>query len=130
MRSRAALAIFLFGAGAFWNGGNVGPVAGQITNQFSTSLGSFGLLSGTVFFVGLVVLSLTVAPATRAIGAGPTARIGCLLAAAGNVILAAAPAFWVLLVGRAIVGVGVALTLVIGPAIARAEGGVRLISVF
>jgi MFS family permease len=46
------------------------------------------------------------------------------------VVLAVAPAFWVLLVGRAIAGIGVALVLVIGPAIARAEGGVRMISVF
>lgn len=130
MRSRAAVAVFLFGAGAFWNGGNVGPVAAQLSNRFSVSLGSVGLLSGTAFFVVLVLFSLTVAPATRAIGAALTARIGCLLGAAGNVALALAPAFWVLLVGRAIVGVGVALALVIGPAIARAEGGVRFISVF
>src|SRR5204862_2038531 len=111
MRSRPTLAIFLLGAGAFWNGGNVGPAAAQIANGFSVSLGSVGLLSGTAFFAVLVLFSLTVAPASRAIGAAPTARIGCLLMAAGNVILAVAPEFWVLLAGRAIVGIGVSLAM-------------------
>jgi hypothetical protein len=75
MRSRAAIATFLLGAGAFWNGGNVGPVAGQIAKAFSASLASVDLLSGTVFFLVLVLFSLTVAPATRTIGAAATARI-------------------------------------------------------
>jgi predicted MFS family arabinose efflux permease len=130
MRGRAAVAIFLLGTGAFWNGGNVGPVADDLAKAFNTSLSSIGLLSGTAFFVVCVLGALTVAPLTRALGAGRTARIACLVTAGGNVLIAIAPAFWVAFAGRMVVGMGVALALVIGPAIARAEGGVRLISVF
>jgi MFS family permease len=130
VRSRSALAIFVFGAGAFWNGGNVGPIAGQLAHHFSTTLGTIGLLSGTALFVMMVVGPLAVPRLTRSLGAMPTARIGCVLAAAGNVVLALAPAFWVLMVGRVIAGFGVALAVVVGPAIARSMGGMRTLSVF
>jgi predicted MFS family arabinose efflux permease len=130
MRGRAGVAIFLFGTAGFWNGGNVGPVARELEKAFDTSLSAIGLLSGTAFFAVIVLVALTVAPATRALGAARTARIACLLMVVGNVLIAVAPAFWLAFVGRMVVGIGVTLDLVIGPAIARAEGGVRLLSVY
>jgi predicted MFS family arabinose efflux permease len=130
MRSRAAIAIFLLGAGAFWNAGNIAPIAAQLSHHFSITLGTVGLLSGTALFTVMTVGSLAVPGMTRSLGAIPTARIACVLGAAGNVILALAPAFWVLMVGRIVASAGVALVLVIGPAIARSEGGVKTLSVF
>ena len=122
--------MFLLAAGTAWNGGNVGPAVEQLTREFSVSLSSVGLLSGTVLFGALVVASLTTPKLTDAVGAANGAKLSALLCGAGNVICAVGPAYGWLLAGRIVAGAGLGISLVLGPAVARAAGGVRLLGVF
>jgi hypothetical protein len=66
--TRSTVGIFLLAAGTAWTGGNVGPAVTQLTHQFSVSLSSVGLLSGTVLFGALVVASLATPSAGGARG--------------------------------------------------------------
>jgi hypothetical protein len=54
----AGLAAFLVGLGAAWGAGNIGPVVRPLATEFGVSLAAVGVLSGTVFFGGLVVAAL------------------------------------------------------------------------
>jgi MFS family permease len=130
VRARSAAGIFLLATGTAWNGGNVGPAVGELTREFSVSLAAVGLASGTVLFGALVLASLATPALSGRIGAARGARLAALLAGAGNLIVAAAPAWGWLLAGRVVAGAGLGVALVLGPAVARAEGGVRLLGVF
>lgn len=128
--SRVTLAVVLLAAGTSWNAGNIGPVTSTLSEDFSVSLTAVGLLSGTVFFAGLVattVLAPTLAARTGVAGA---VRLGCILCGAGNVLFAASPWFAGLIAGRVLVGAGLGLALVLGPIFAREFGGVRMLGVF
>ena len=51
---RVTLAVVLLAAGTSWNAGNIGPVTSTLSDDFSVSLTAIGLLSGTVFFAGIL----------------------------------------------------------------------------
>ena len=51
---RVTLAVVLLAAGTSWNAGNIGPVTSTLSDGFSVSLTAIGLLSGTVFFAGIL----------------------------------------------------------------------------
>ena len=127
---RRALGFGLFAAAGAWNAGNIGPVAGEISSSLGVSLASVGVLAGTVFFAGLVVAKLGAARLTSRIGADRAARGACAAAIAGNVILALSPDYEGLAAGRMLVGIGLGLTLVLGPVLAREAGGVSLVGIF
>jgi len=122
--------MFLLAAGTAWNAGNVGPAVGQLTREFSVSLSSLGFLSGTVLFGALVLASLATPKLTDAAGAASGTKLAALLCGAGNVICAGGPAYGWLLAGRIVAGAGLGIALVLGPAVARAAGGLRLLGVF
>jgi predicted MFS family arabinose efflux permease len=88
------------------------------------------VLGGTVFFAGLVVAKLGAAELTRRIGSGAGARVACLAALAGNVLIAVSPAFAGVAAGRLLAGFSLGLVLVLGPVLARKAGGVGLVGVF
>ena len=81
----------LSGGAAAWNSGDVGPAAAAITDDLGVSLAAVGVLGGTVFFAGLVVAKLGAATVTRRIGVIAAARITCLAAVVGNVVIAISP---------------------------------------
>jgi MFS family permease len=122
--------MFLLAAGTAWNGGDVGPAVEQLTSEFSVSLSSVGFLSGTVLFAALVAASLATPKLSEAIGAGPGAKLSAVLCGAGNVVCAVGPSYGSLFAGRIVAGAGLGISLVLGPAVARAAGGVRLLGVF
>jgi DHA1 family inner membrane transport protein len=130
VRARSALGIFLLGAGTAWNGGNVGPAVTELAGAFSVSLSTVGLLSGTVLFGALVAASLATPTLSDRIGPSQGVRLAASLAGAGNVLIAAGPSWGWLISGRVVAGAGLGIALVLGPAVARAEGGVRLLGVF
>lgn len=130
MSGRSTVAMFLLGAGTAWNAGNVGPAVGQLTREFAVSLSSVGLLSGTVLFGALVAASLATPKLTDAVGAASGTKLSALLCGAGNVICAVGPDYGWLLAGRIVAGAGLGISLVLGPAVARAAGGVRMLGVF
>ncbi|HSJ18033.1 MAG TPA: MFS transporter [Solirubrobacterales bacterium] len=128
--ARVTLATALLAAGTSWNAGNIGPVTSALSADFSVSLTAVGLLSGTVFFAG-VLATTTVAPElAKRTGVAGAARLGCILCGAGNLLFALSPWFAGLLVARVLVGGGLGLALVLGPIFAREYGGVRLLGVF
>jgi cyanate permease len=123
------LAAFLIGLGGAWNGGNVGPVARTLSEEFGVSLAAVGLLSGTVFFGAIVAANMLTAPISGRLGVGTSLRVLCVLAGLGNVVCALAPDFAVFALGRVLVGFGFGLGLVLAPVFARNHGGVRLVGV-
>jgi predicted MFS family arabinose efflux permease len=90
-----------------------GPLADQLMHRFSLDAGSLGLLT-SVYFLGFSVSAIPIGVALDAFG--PRAVQGCLMsiAAAGALIFALAPAAPALLLGRALIGIGVAGGLMAG----------------
>ena len=120
----------LFGLTVAWSGGIIGPVVNAISADFDVSLTEVGLLSGTVFFGGIGVAMLIAAPVSGRAGVTGAMRLACLLAIAGNAVMALSPAFGGLFAGRLLTGIGLGLVFVLGPVFARAIGGVRLMGLF
>ena len=125
-----ALGIALLAAGASWNAGNVGPIVSSLESEFSVSLAAVGLATGAVFFAAVLTAKLTGPALGGRVGAANGARLACLLVGAGNLICAVGPSIGVLFAGRAVAGYGFGLAVLIGPAMARSLGGVRLLGVF
>ncbi len=128
--TRDLIGFGLFGGAAAWNSGDVGPAAAAIADDLGVSLAAVGVLGGTVFFAGLVVAKLGAATVTRRIGVIAAARITCLAAVVGNVVIAVSPVFAGVAAGRLLAGVGLGMALVLGPVLARRAGGVRLVGLF
>jgi hypothetical protein len=91
--TRDLIGFGLFGGAAAWNSGDVGPAAATIADDLGVSLAAVGVLGGTVFFAGLVVAKVGAATVTRRIGIIAAARITCLAAVVGSVVIAVSPAF-------------------------------------
>jgi len=127
---RVVAAVALVGLTGAWNGGNVGPVAGQIGDEFGVSLAAVGLLSGTLFLGAVLIGLLFAAQLGDRTGLLRGLRLAVLLTAIGNVIFALSPDFAGLAVARIFPGIGFALINVLGGVYARQAGGVRLIGVF
>jgi cyanate permease len=127
---RAALITILFAAGASWSGGNVGPVVEPISSEFSVSLTTVGLLSGTVFFASLGPTMILSPPVAERLGITAGMRISCLLCGAGNAVFALSPWFGGLIAGRILAGMGLGFVFILGPVFAREVGGVRLTGLF
>jgi MFS family permease len=128
--ARVALATALLAAGTSWNAGNIGPVTSALSAEFSVSLTAVGLLSGTVFFAGLLGTTIVAPALAKRGGVAGAARLGCILCGAGNLLFALSPWFAGLLAARVVVGGGLGLALVLGPIFAREFGGVRLLGIF
>jgi DHA1 family bicyclomycin/chloramphenicol resistance-like MFS transporter len=127
---RVVAAVALVGLSGAWNGGNVGPVASQIGDEFDVSLAAVGLLSGTIFMGATVVGLLFAAQLGDRLGMLRGLRFATSLLVVGNLIFALSPAFGGLAIARAFPGLGFALINVLGGVYARQAGGVRLIGVF
>ena len=125
----AAVGTLLLGAAAGYAAGVVGPPVRAIGSEFDVSLTAIGLLT-SVFFAGNLVLIFVAPMLEQRIGLRWTVRIAPLLMGAGGLISAAAPAYWVLLVGRAVSGLGVGLAVVMGGLIGRAVGGGLLVGIY
>ena len=125
----AATGIILAGAGAGYAAGVVGPAVRGIAAEFDVSLTSIGLLT-SVFFAGIVVLNFGIPNLERRLGVRTTAQLSPVLMGVGGILSTVAPAFWFLLIGRAVCGLGVALALVMGGIIGRAVGGGMLVGAF
>ena len=130
MTTREAVALALFAGGTAWNFGNAGPIVTPISEEFSASLGVVGLISGAALYGALLLATATSPTLTKRAGAANGARAACALGGLGNIIFALAPTLGVALGGRVIAGYGVGITVVVGPAIARAMGGVRGVGIF
>ena len=90
-----------------------GPLADELMHRFALDAGSLGLLT-SVYFLAFAVSAIPIGVALDAFG--PRAVQGWLMAvaAAGALIFALAPSAPALVVGRALIGVGVAGGLMAG----------------
>ncbi len=127
---RQELGIALLAAGASWNAGNVGPIVDSLRLEFSVSLTDVGLLAGGVFFAAMLIAKLSGPALGGRVGAANGARLGCVCCSVGNLACAVGPAIGFLFAGRAVAGFGFGLVALVGPAIARAVGGARLLGIF
>lgn len=127
---RDRIGFVLLGAGIAWNVGTVGPTATAIGDEFDLSLGTVGALTGSAFFVGLVAAKLVVAGAIGRFGTPTVARVCCLAALVGNLMIALSPVALGVGVGRFLCGGALGLALVLGPVLARASGGAKQVGLF
>ena len=127
---RDAFAIVLLSMGCSWGAGNVGPVVPELSDDFGLSLGAVGVLSGTLYFVGVLV-GLAVAPklAERFSVVGGL-RFTCMAAGIGSLVFALSPSFAFLAAGRLIAGVALGSGGALGPVFGRAVGGVKAVGLF
>lgn len=128
--TRHAVAAVLLAVVVSWNGGNIGPVTRPLADEFDVSLAAVGLIAGTMLFAAATVASLAGSPIARRIGAGRAAQLACLACVVANLGIAVSPWFAGLFPGRLVAGFGIGLGLAVGPMIARALGGVRLVGYF
>jgi len=124
LKRRDAGSIFLLAVGSAWGAGNVGPIVPDLVKQFELSLTTVGLVSGTVFYIG-VVIGLAFAPklAERS-GVVGALRLSAALVGVGCLVMAVAPWFGVLVAGRLLAGLGLGAIAAVGPVYGRAVGGV------
>lgn len=127
---RDAIAIALLSMGCSWGAGNVGPVVPELSRDFGLSLGAVGVLSGTLFFIG-VLAGLAIAPklAERFSVVGGM-RFTCAAAGIGSLIFALSPSFFFLAAGRLIAGMALGSGGALGPVFGRAVGGVSAVGLF
>jgi predicted MFS family arabinose efflux permease len=125
-----ALATVLLAAVVTWNAGNVGPVTKPLADEFNVSLAAIGLIAGTMLFAASLLGSLLGTPITERLGAGRAARLSCLVCVLANAAIAVSPWFAGLFPGRFTAGLGIGVGLTVGPMIARALGGIRLVGFF
>lgn len=130
LSARDIVGFGLFAATTTWNAGNLGPVASELASSLDASLAAVGLAAGTVFFVGLSIAKLVVAPVAKRIGTQHAARLALLCATVGNLIVAVSPDYAGLVAGRLITGLSLGFVLSIGPVLARQVGGIRLLGIF
>ena len=122
--------ISLLGVAAAWNAGNVAPVASDISSAFNISLVTYGLLTGTSFFIGCII-ALAVAPRVGEwLGVLLALRVACLTTFVGNIVIAITPVVGGILVGRLVAAVGFAFVAALAPVYARHIGGVLLLGIF
>ncbi|MSO41117.1 MAG: MFS transporter [Solirubrobacterales bacterium] len=127
---RVHLAVFLLSFGSAWNACNMGAIVTPLADDLGATLGQIGLLSGTVFFIGVAASSLLGAEIGRRVPLGAGLRASCALCFVGNVLCAVSSDFTLLVAGRAIAGLGLGAALLFGGAFTRAVGGVRLLGIF
>ena len=129
-RRRDGVAVFLLGSGTAFGAGNVSPVVPEIAADFDLSLTGVGLISGTIFYIGVVV-GLAFAPKiAERIGGVPALRLAAALAGVGSLIFALAPDVAILAIGRLIAAFGLGIAPAIGPVFARETGGLARVGVF
>ncbi len=127
---RDATAVALLSMGTSWGAGNVGPVVPDLESDFDLSLGSIGVLSGTIFFVGVLV-GLAMGPKLAERTTVVTGmRAACLFAGAGSLLFALGAGFTLLAIGRVVAGIGLGLSAALGPVFGRAVGGVKGVGIF
>lgn len=119
----------LLGLGAGYGGGNVGPATRGIGHSFAISLSAVGLTM-TVFFGAIAMVTLVSARLFRRLGPRSIIALCCGLGGIGNVVCALTPWFAGMLAGRVIAGLGGGLAFVVGPVVARAQHGARLVGAF
>lgn len=127
---RDALAIFLLAAGSSWGAGNIGPIVPDLASAFDLSLASVGLISGTLFFLGTIAGEAGGPRLAERTGVVQALRLSCVLVGVGCLILALAPGFWALALGRVVAGLGLGVIAAVGPVFGRTVGGVRGVGVF
>jgi DHA1 family inner membrane transport protein len=130
MGRRDVAAVALLSMGTSWGAGNVGPVVPDLESDFDLSLGSIGVLSGTIFYVG-VLIGLAMAPKVAERASVVTGMRGaCLFAGTGSLLFALGPGFALLAAGRVVAGIGLGLGAALGPVFGRAVGGVKGVGIF
>lgn len=127
--SRVGIGVILLGTSFGYGAGVVGPAAAPVAKAFDVSLGEAGLMT-SVFFVAIAAFSLVGSAAEERLGIPWSARLASICMGLGGLIGAIAPAFAVLLVGRAFAGLGTGIALIACPVVARALGSVLLLGVY
>lgn len=104
----------------------VAPLAAE----FDVNLSEVGLLSGSVFCVGVVSAGFAGAVLSERLSVLAGLRLCCLVCFAGNLLFAISPFFGGLVAARVLTGLGLGLAFLFGGVFARSTGGSKLVGVF
>ncbi len=127
---RARATVFLIGLGSAWNAGNIGPVVTEIASEYGVTLGQVGLMSGSVFCVGVAGAGFAGSWISERISVIDGLRLCCAVCFVGNVLVAVSPDFELALAARVLTGLGLGLAFLFGGVYARHEGGSKLVGLF
>jgi sugar phosphate permease len=86
-------------------------IAGELTRAFSINAAALGTLAATYFYV-YTVLQIPVGVLADTLGPRRILSVGSLVAAAGSLLFALAPAWELAAVGRTLVGIGVSVAFI------------------
>jgi len=86
-------------------------IAGELTRAFAINAAALGTLAATYFYV-YTVLQIPVGVLADTLGPRRILAIGSLVAAAGSLLFALAPAWEVAAIGRTLVGIGVSVAFI------------------
>jgi sugar phosphate permease len=86
-------------------------IAGELTRAFAINAAALGTLAATYFYV-YTVLQIPVGVLADTLGPRRILAVGSLVAAAGSLLFALAPAWELAAVGRTLVGIGVAVAFI------------------
>ena len=117
-------------AGASWGAGNIGPIVPDLASAFDLSLASVGLIAGTLFYLGTIAGIAAGPKLAERVGVVQGLRLSCVFVGVGCLILAVAPGFWALAVGRVVAGLGLGVIAAIGPVFGREIGGIKGVGLF
>jgi len=110
------------GLASGWNISNTGAVAQQLGKTYGVSLATVGLFT-TALFVMHLLLQVPAGMGSDRFGERRVALAGLVLIVAFNAVALAAPSTALVLVARALTGVGTGLAFVSGSAYVRVQGG-------
>jgi sugar phosphate permease len=86
-------------------------IAGELTRAFAINAAALGTLAATYFYV-YTVLQIPVGVLADTLGPRRILSVGSLVAAAGSLLFALAPAWELAAVGRTLVGIGVSVAFI------------------
>jgi MFS family permease len=127
---RDGIAILLMAVGAAWGAGNIGPIVPDLAASFDLSLASVGLIAGTLFYLGTIAGIAAGPKLAERVGIVHALRLSCICVGVGCLVLAVAPGFWALALGRVVAGLGLGVIAAIGPVFGREIGGVKGVGLF
>jgi len=110
------------GLASGWNISNTGAVAQQLAKSYGIGLATVGLFT-TALFVMHLLLQIPAGKASDRFGERRISLVGLVLIVCFNALALASPSVALVLVARALTGVGTGLAFVSGSAYVRVQGG-------
>jgi predicted MFS family arabinose efflux permease len=125
-----SVTIFLLGAGTSWSAGDLGPVVGDVADEFGITLAAVGLLSGTILFSAVVVALLLAPRLAEKLGLTRALALAAAVGGVGSLLFAISDSFAVASIGRVLAGLSLGAVAGLAPVLGRLTKGVSGVGLF